>query len=161
MPTGRSLLGLIVLAEEEEILGTVDQLCLNPKSRTIEGLVIRTPEKAQQYVVLEAITDQGERYIKVRRRTLADEVPKNVLNPLGLRAWTTHPTQFLAGLVYDCEWDNEGNVTTFVIHQLVRTWQIPVGAVAIISEKGIWIDNDTRIKLQLTPFFKSLSDARS
>lgn len=154
-------MGLIVLAEEEEIIGTVDQLCLNPKSRTIEGLIIRTPEKTQQYVVLEAIVDQGERYIKIRRRMLADEAPTNVLNPLGLRAWTTHPTQFLAGLVYDCEFTVDGNVTGFVIHQLVRTWQIPVGAVAVINQKGIWIDNDTRIKLQLTPFFKSLSDARS
>lgn len=158
MNAARAYLGLAVVTPNNDVIGLIKDVFIQPRIRAVEGFGVRGSDKISHFLPLEAILDRGERHVVAMRAHVADRLSMGLLDPIGLRAWTTRP-KFLAGLVYDCDWQDGGAITGFAVHQLVRKWQIPIGAVTEINDKGIWIDNGTRFQLDLTPFVAPLTGA--
>lgn len=150
----RQFLGRSVISEDqgESVLGIVENLIINPKLLTVDGYLIGQAGEGQNqlYLPRECTLSLSEQQIRVCNH--AAEKPAQARRIIGLSAWTLHP-KFLVGFVYDFHFDNQsGAIQSFVVHQLIRTWTIPSSAVEKITPKALIINNDTTVKLKITPF---------
>ena len=149
--SAREFIGLPVVDQSDHVIGTVETWLIDPKTKSIEGLLIgQTNKKTQGFIPLLCIDEVSPGTVRIIHHPI--ELPKHSQRIIGLPAWTTSP-KFLVGFVHDCLFDRTtGCVTTFAIHQIVRTWQVPRDAIVKIGEKALLIDTDTTVKLKLTPY---------
>ncbi len=147
----REFIGLPVVDQSDHVIGTVETWVMDPKTKTIEGLLIgQTNKKTQGFVPLLCIDELSPGIVRIIHHII--EPPKTSQRIIGLPAWTTSP-KFLAGFVHDCLFDRTTcHIATFVVHQVVRTWQVPSHSIVKIGEKALLIDTDTTVKLKLTPY---------
>ncbi len=152
--SARHLLGLPVVATqpiEPEIIGTVESVVINPELLCVDGILVgRTGlSQNQVFLPLACIHAVADKSVRADNRFIKkDPLSRRVL---GLPAWTVHP-HFLVGFVYDFAFGQEnGRIESFTIHQIIRTWHIPTTAVHKITPKALLIDNDTTVKLKITP----------
>ncbi len=153
LTSARKLLGLSALDTDDTaaVLGTIESVVINPELMCVDGILLgRTgASQNQTFLPLRCITEVNDKNIRAHNRTTKKETTSRRV--LGLPAWTTHP-HVLVGFVYDCSFHlTEGTIQSFAIHQIIRTWHIPVTAVDKITPKALLIDNDTTIKLKITP----------
>lgn len=155
--SARSYLGLPLISADSAhnggaILGTVETITINPVTMLVDGFLIGRTGLAQNQVFLprEAVIEFRDNTLIVHNRTLRR--PSDSRRVFGLQAWTTHP-KFLVGFVYDFAFYlDTGEVESFTIHQILRTWRIPTSAVEKITPRALLIQNDTTVKLDLTPY---------
>lgn len=149
--SARAHIGHPVINQNDQVIGTAETWLIDAKTCTVEGFLFgKTTDHRQAFVPLLCIDELGHGLIRVIAHTPPH--PKNTQRIFGLQAWTTSP-KFLAGFVYDCLFDPKtGKIETFVVHQLIRTWQVPATAITQITPKALLIDTDTTVKLKLTPF---------
>ena len=153
--SARRLLGLSVFTSEQQkqsSLGIVETVTINPQQLIVDGLLVGPfGKKSQQtYIPRESIEQVNDRDIQVTITPLRK--PNNSLRVFGITAWTNSPP-VLVGFVYDFYFSREtGIIDTFMIHQIIRTWDVPASAIIKITPKMLLIDNDTTIKLKITPF---------
>jgi uncharacterized protein YrrD len=159
--SARRFLGLPVFtsdAHQSTSVGIVETVIIQPQTLSVDGLLVGPfgQRNEQMYVPREAIENISDRDIQVA--SILSKKPGDSLRVFGLTAWTTSP-RVLVGFVYDFYFSLESSIIdTFVIHQIIRTWDVPSSAVVKITPKMVLIDNDTTIKLKMTPF---ASDAAS
>ncbi len=153
--SARRFLGLPVFtsnSHEPTSIGIVETVTIQPNSLTVDGLLVGPfgQKNEQVYVPRETIERVSDRDIQVT--SISTPKPNNSLRVFGLTAWTTSP-RVLVGFVYDFYFPLEnGIIDCFVIHQIIRTWDVPATAVVKITPKMVLIDSDTTIKLKMTPF---------
>lgn len=149
--SAREFIGLPVVDQSDHVIGTVETWLIDPKTKAIEGLLIgQTNKKTQGFIPLLCVDELSPGVIRIFHHAV--ETPKTSQRIIGLPAWTMSP-KFLVGFVHDCLFDRTtGQITNFVVHQLVRTWQVPSLAIVKIGEKALLIDTDTTVKLKLTPY---------
>jgi sporulation protein YlmC with PRC-barrel domain len=152
--SARRLLGLSVFTSERQNqspLGIVETITINPGQFVVDGLLIGPyGKKSQQtYIPRESIEQINDREIQVTDILLRK--PMGSLRVFGITAWTNAP-RVLVGFVYDFYFSREtGIIDTFVIHQIFRTWDVPASSIIKITPKMLLINNDTTIKLKITP----------
>ncbi len=154
--SARSLLGLPVLAANHpatpRLIGTIEAVVLNPVTFVVDGFLLGHAGQSEEQYFLpsESVTDIAERGITAHDTTIRR--PPAARRIIGLPAWTIEP-RFFVGFVYDFDFNLDNRmVESFAIHQLIRTWRIPATAVAKITVKSLLINNDTTVKLKLTPY---------
>jgi sporulation protein YlmC with PRC-barrel domain len=153
--SARRFLGLPVFTSDSTnttSVGIVETVIIQPNSLSVEGLLVGPfgQKNEQIYIPRESIERVSDRDIQVT--SVLFKKPNHSLRVFGLTAWTTVP-RVLVGFVYDFYFSLEnGIIDTFVIHQIIRTWDVPATAVIKITPKMVLIDNDTTIKLKMTPF---------
>jgi hypothetical protein len=152
--SARRLLGLSVFMSErhsQSPLGIIETVTINPGQCTVDGLLIGPfGKKSQQtYIPRESIEQIGTKEIQVSNTLFRK--PTGSLRVFGITAWTNSP-RVLVGFVYDFYFTLEtGIIDTFIVHQIIRTWDVPASAIIKITPKMLLIDNDTTIKLKITP----------
>lgn len=160
MTSARQFLGLPVINNDflnqsttpESVFGIIETILINPKIMTVDGFLLGHTSSTEKQVYLPRQCVQETTKYNIRVCPHPNKKPAESRRILGLAAWTTHP-KFLAGFVYDVYFSfDSGIIDSFVVHQLIRTWHIPLGAVEKITPKALWINNDTTIKLKITPF---------
>jgi uncharacterized protein YrrD len=155
--SARHFLGLPVLAQtndsaDDHTVGLIESVTLNPRLMIVDGFLVGKTgkSKAQSFLNRECILEAvGDHLVVSDHQTKQPPTSNRVL---GLQAWTTQP-KFLVGFVYDFYFClDDGSIESFVVHQLIRTWRIPAPSVEKITPKALLINNDTTIKLKLTPY---------
>jgi len=153
--SARHLLGLPIVSNAAPgggPVGTAESLVINPATIRVEGFLLGHVgnTKNQSYLPLECVVTPTDTALIASFRTA--KRPLNAHRVFGLSAWTTQP-KFLVGFVYDFyfSWEN-GTIESFVVHQLIRTWRIPITSIEKITPRALLIHNDTTIKLKITPF---------
>lgn len=149
--SARQYLGKAVIQQTAEApLGLIESITINPKTMMVDGFLIgSTADHGQEFLSRECITEVSGDHLLIHK---TQPLPEKNQRILGLQAWTTSP-KFLVGFVYDVSFSVEsGMIESFVIHQLIRTWRIPGTSVEKITPKALLINNDTTIKLKLTPY---------
>lgn len=150
--SARHFLGLpVIIQEEETMVGLIESVTINPALMIVDGFLVGGGgSKVQEFLPRECILPStGDHLVTQTKPIKSNDHSSRVL---GLQAWTTQP-KFLVGFVYDFYLSlDDGSIESFVVHQLIRTWRIPATAVEKVTPKALLINNDTTIKLKLTPY---------
>ncbi len=153
--SARQFLGLPVITntldEENQVFGIIETVLIQPETMTVDGFLIGRMGSEQDQVFLprECASEPTSHGMDAKHYII--DKPAASQRILGLSAWTLEP-KFLVGLVYDVYFSLEtGDIESFVIHQLIRTWRIPAATVIKITSKALIINNDTTIKIQAIP----------
>lgn len=150
--SARHFLGKPVVSKEGDTpFGLIESITLDPSTMLVDGFLIGRADNggAQDFLPRECIIEASGDHLLIHK-TL--KKPAKTTRILGLQAWTTKP-KFLVGFVYDLYFSlNDGQVESFIVHQLIRTWRIPTSSIEQITPKALLINNDTTIKLKITPY---------
>lgn len=151
MISARSSIGLPVIDQQDHVIGTAESWLIDAKTKTVEGLLIgQTDKKRQGFLPLLCIEDIGPGVIQAIHTPV--DTPQKSQRIIGLPAKTTLPN-VLVGFVRDCLFDQStGLISTVTIHQVVRSWHVPMQSVVTITPQVLLIDTDSTVKLQLTPY---------
>lgn len=136
----------------ESVIGIVENVVIDPHHYIVEGFLIGeagTPHRPC-FVPRECLVETNKYTLCVNYRT-CDKPPASQ-RILSLAAFTTNP-KVLVGFVYDFSFSPEnGLIDHITVHQLIRTWQIPLSSIEAITPRALLINQATIAKLKMKPY---------